>query len=95
MHTNLGLGAADAARSDRACLVEPSEYLGDAAVTDQQLSGDVTGTHAQQRQLHDTTSYTVRQRPSVHEHSAQLVHAGLACHTQCRNRKKRAQTITL
>lgn len=43
----LGLTATDAARPYTAGLVEAGEYLGDTAVRDKQLSGDVTGSNSQ------------------------------------------------
>lgn len=57
--------------------VEAGQYLGDAAVRDEQLAGDIARTNAQQCQLHDAPAHVVRQRTAVHEHAAQLVHARL------------------
>jgi hypothetical protein len=75
----LCLGTAYGAGADRAGLVEAGQDLGDAAVGDEQLPGDVTRAHPHQRQLHDATPYAVRQRASVHEHPTQLVDPGLTC----------------
>lgn len=66
---------------DGAGLVEPREYLGDAAVRDEQLARNVARPHAEQGQLNDPPAHVVGQRPAVHEHAAQLVHSRLACVT--------------
>ncbi len=73
----LRLGASDGARLDGPGLVEPGEDLGDAAVTDEQLARDVAGPHAHHGQLDDAAPHVVGQRPPVHEHAAQLVHAAV------------------
>jgi hypothetical protein len=75
----LGLAAADAARPDAAGLVEPGEYLGDAAVADQQLPGDVARSDPHEGELHDAAAHAVRQGSAVDEHAAELVHPSLAC----------------
>lgn len=74
----LGLAPSDGPRPYGPCFVEAGEDLGDAAVGDEQLTGNVAGTDAQQRQLHDAATHAVGQGTSVHEDAAQLVHARLA-----------------
>jgi hypothetical protein len=76
---HLRLGAPDRARLHRARLVEPRQDLGDAAVRDEELAGDVAGPDPHQGQLHDSAPHVVRQRATVHEHPAKLVDPGLAC----------------
>lgn len=66
---------------DGAGLVEARQDLGDAAVGDEQLAGDVARPHAQQRQLDDALADVQRQRAPVHEQAAQLVDSGLTCNT--------------
>jgi hypothetical protein len=88
----LGLGAANGPGADRARLVESGEDLGDAAVGDEQLPGDVAGTHPHQRQLHDATPHAVRQGASVHKNPAQLVHTGLTCGRTWRHCESLGQT---
>lgn len=40
--------------------VSPAQDLADAAVTDPQLSGDVTGSDSLMRELHDSLAHDVR-----------------------------------
>lgn len=68
--------AAGCARGD---FCVPAEYLGDASVGDLQDPGDVAGPGAAVGQLDDLLARRVRQRPAVHVHAAQLVHAAVAC----------------
>lgn len=67
------LAATNGAGQDGAGLVIASQYLGHAAMGHAQLPGDVARPNPQLRQLHDAQPHGVGQRPSVHEHSSQLV----------------------
>lgn len=75
--TDLSLAPANGPRPDGPGLVEPGEDLGDAAVRHQELPADVAGSDAHDGQLHDPLPDDVREWPSVHEDSAELVNAGL------------------
>lgn len=41
-------------------MVLPGQYFADTAVTDAQAAGDLTGTHAPLRELHNALSHRVR-----------------------------------
>ena len=71
-------GASDGAGQDGSGLVVAREDLGDAAVGDAQLAGDVARPHAELRQLHDAQPNRSRQRPPVDEDTAELVHLPVA-----------------
>lgn len=77
--TNLWFTAADVARCDGTGLVVATEYLGDAAVRDEKLSGDVARSDAKLSQLDDACPHTDGQRAAVDENPAQLVDASLTC----------------
>ena len=68
-----GLGAADGAGEDGAGLVVAGEDLGNAAVGDAELAGDVAGADAELGELDDADADVVGERPAVDEHPAQLV----------------------
>lgn len=53
----------------------PGQYFADTAVTDPQAAGDLTGTHAPLREIHNALSHHVRQRAPVNEDPAELVHS--------------------
>lgn len=72
-----GLAPADGAREDGAGLVVAGQDLGDAPVGDPQLPRDVARSDPQVGQLHDPPSHLVRQRSTVHEQAAQLVHLAI------------------
>ena len=55
----------------------PREYLGDTAVADPELPGDVARPHSVVRQLDDPLPDDVGQRPPVDEDATQLVHAAV------------------
>lgn len=69
-----GLTAADRARQYAACLVVPGQDLADTTMADPQLPRDVARPDAQLCELHYSQPDRVRQRSTVHEHTAQLVH---------------------
>lgn len=55
----------------------PPQDLADAAVTDPQLPGDVTGPDSLVGQLHYPLSDHVREGSAVHKHAAELVHTSV------------------
>jgi len=68
------LAAAYGARQDAARFVVPGENFGHAAVRNAQLSANVTRPNAHAGQFDDAHAHRVRQRPTVDEYPAQLVH---------------------
>lgn len=68
------LGAANGAGQNGACVVVPLENFGDAAMTDTQPSRDITRTRSFPRHFNDLSSRVVREWPTVHEVTTQLVH---------------------
>ena len=69
--------SSDRAGLDGASLVEPGQDLGDAAVRDEELPGDVARPDPHESQLHDTSPNIVRERSTIDEDSPQLVHSCL------------------
>lgn len=67
------LAASDGPGEDGAGLVVSRQNLADAAVGDPQLPADVTGPDPELGQLHYPESDGVRERPAVHENTAELV----------------------
>lgn len=59
-----------------------------------ELPGDITWSDAVVRQLYDPLSDHVRERPTVHEHAAQLVHSAVACNNSNNNINKTSTTPT-
>lgn len=72
-----GLGAADDSGPDAARFLVPVEDLRDAAVRDAQLTRDDAGPDARGCHLDDLQPDMIRQRSTVYEHPAELVHPAL------------------
>ena len=74
---HLGFSSSDGPGFDGSSLIEPGQYLGDAAMGDQELSGDVAGSDTHESKLHDPPPNIVRQRSSIDEDSSELIDSSL------------------
>ena len=74
---HLGFSSSDGSWFDGSSLIEPGQYLGDAAMGDQELSGDVAGSDTHESKLHDPPPNIVRQRSSIDEDSSKLIDSSL------------------
>jgi hypothetical protein len=52
---------------------------------DAKLAADVAGSDPLVCQLNNPLPHNIRQRPSIYEHAAQLVHTSMACHKKSKS----------
>ena len=88
---DLRFASSDGTGTNGAGLVVPSKDFTDAAMRDEKSAGDFARAHAAGGELHDAMANVVRQGPTVHEGSSELVESTMSLKQKGGNWKKESR----